>query len=99
MWIKTSLLMAEGDSLEENSFFEIPIWINTSQIVTIRKIVKDTDVPDDLKRYSAISTTDGNTYYLKAQAENLLKMINPDNDGGISIENDTPPKPTLDTSI
>ena len=91
--------MAEGDSLEENSFFEIPIWINTSQIVTIRKIVKDTDVPDDLKRYSAISTTDGNTYYLKAQAENLLKMINPDNDGGISIENDTPPKPTLDTSI
>jgi hypothetical protein len=99
MWIKTSLLMAEGDSLEENSFFEIPIWINTSQIVTIRKIVKDTDVPDDLKRYSAISTTDGNTYYLKVQAENLLKMINPDNDGGISIENDTPPKPTLDTSI
>ncbi len=91
--------MAEGDSLEENSFFEIPIWINTSQIVTIRKIVKDTDVPDDLKRYSAISTTDGNTYYLKVQAENLLKMINPDNDGGISIENDTPPKPTLDTSI
>jgi hypothetical protein len=99
MWIKTSLLMAEGDSLEENPFFEIPIWINTSQIVTIRKIVKDTDVPDDLKRYSAISTTDGNTYYLKVQAENLLKMINPDNDGGISIENDTPPKPTLDTSI
>jgi hypothetical protein len=99
MWIKTSLLMAEGDSLQENSFFEIPIWINTSQIVTIRKIVKDTDVPDDLKRYSAISTTDGNTYYLKVQAENLLKMINPDNDGGISIENDTPPKPTLDTSI
>lgn len=91
--------MAEGDSLEENPFFEIPIWINTSQIVTIRKIVKDTDVPDDLKRYSAISTTDGNTYYLKVQAENLLKMINPDNDGGISIENDTPPKPTLDTSI
>jgi len=91
--------MAEGDSLEENSFFEIPIWINTSQIVTIRKIVKDTDVPDDLKRYSAISTTDGNTYYLKVQAENLLKMINPDNDGGITIENSTPPKPTLDTSI
>ena len=91
--------MAEGDSLEGDSFFEIPIWINTSQIVTIRKIVKDTDVPDDLKRYSAISTTDGNTYYLKVQAENLLKMINPDNDGGISIENDTPPKPTLDTSI
>ena len=99
MWLKTSILMSE-ESSEENSYFEIPMWVNASQIVTIRKLMKESEIPEELKRFSAITTTDGNTYYLKIQAEDLIKMINPNNDGGISIDTTPPPpNPTLDTSI